>query len=116
MGSHSIIRFWNQPNDVLDLLNCSLSSLVSTYFVILYLSLLFLWELIQRKSDELTLISGDQGESVNNVGNKVALGSKGSSALAPQLSGVNSTATTHTDEFDSSVALLNIVCSFFSLY
>lgn len=72
----------------------------------------FLWEFIQRKYDERSLTYVDQGELVNNVGNKVALGSKGSNASAPQFSGVNSTDTMHPDEFDSSVATLNIVCSF----
>jgi len=75
-----------------------------------------LLELIQRKNDELALALGDQGESVNNVGNKVVLGSKGSNASAHQFSGSNSTGTIYSDEFDSSVAMLNIVCSFFSLY
>lgn len=74
-------------------------------------------ELIQRKNDELALVLEEQGESVNNVGNKV-LGSKGSNASAHQFSGANSTSTStmYTDEFDSSVAMLNIVCSFCSLY
>ena len=68
-------------------------------------------DLIQRKSDELALASGEQGESVNNVGNKVVLGS-----IAHQFSGANSINTTYTDEFDSSVAMLNIVCLFCSSY
>jgi len=75
-----------------------------------------LLELIQRKNDELALALGEQGESVNNVGNKSVLGSKGSSASAHQFSGPNITGTMYSDEFDSSVAMLNIVCSFFSLY
>jgi hypothetical protein len=78
----------------------------------LLLILFFLWEFIQRKHDEITLTSGDQGEPVNNVANKVALGSKGSNNSAPQFSGVNSTDPMHPDEFESFVAALNIVCSF----
>ena len=90
--------------------------------LILYLFVFFTYpfcclELIQRKNDELALVLEEQGESVNNVGNKV-LGSKGSNASVHQFSGANSTSTStmYTDEFDSSVAMLNIVCSFCSLY
>lgn len=71
---------------------------------------------IKRKYGELSLTYVDQGELVNNVGNKVALGSKGSNALAPQFSGVNSTDTMHPDEFDSSVATLNIAIIWFHLH
>jgi len=72
--------------------------------------------LIQRKNDELALALGEQGDSVNNVGNKSVLGSKGSNASAHQFSGPNSTGTMYSDEFDSSVAMLNIVCSFIYLF
>ncbi|KAK7264886.1 hypothetical protein RJT34_32499 [Clitoria ternatea] len=72
---------------------------------------------IKRKNDELALASGEQGETVNNVGNKVVLGSKGSNASAHQFSGANSTTTaSYTDEFDSSVALLNIAIIWFHLH
>lgn len=71
---------------------------------------------IKRKYDELSLTYVDQGELVNNVGNKVALGSKGSNASAPQFSGVNSTDTMHPDELDSSVATLNIAIIWFHLH
>lgn len=66
--------------------------------------------MFQRKSNELAQASGEQGESANNVGNKVVLGSKGSNALAFQFSDASSISTMYTDEFDSSVAMLNIVC------
>ncbi|KAG4970754.1 hypothetical protein JHK84_036855 [Glycine max] len=74
-------------------------------------------KLIQRKNDELALVLEEQGESVNNVGNKV-LGSKGSNASAHQFSGANSTSTStmYTDEFDSSVAMLNIAIIWFHLH
>ncbi|KAG4930127.1 hypothetical protein JHK82_047194 [Glycine max] len=72
-------------------------------------------KLIQRKNDELALASEEQGESVNNVGNKV-LGSKGSNASVHQFSGANSTSTMYTDEFDSSVAMLNIAIVWFHLH
>lgn len=73
-------------------------------------------ELIQRTNDEHTQTSGEQGESLNNAGSKDVSGSKGSNPSALQFSGANSTTTIHKDEFDSSVAMLNTVGSFFSLY
>ncbi|KAF7838921.1 CCR4-NOT transcription complex subunit 10 isoform X2 [Senna tora] len=69
---------------------------------------------VKRKSDELVCASGEQGESVKNVGNKIVLGSKGSNALAHQLSGSNT--LMHIDEFDSSVAMLNIAIVWFHLH
>ncbi|RDX68101.1 CCR4-NOT transcription complex subunit 10 [Mucuna pruriens] len=72
---------------------------------------------IKRRNDELALALGEQGESINNVGNKVVLGSKGSNASTHQFSGANSTDTTmYTDEFDSSVAMLNIAIIWFHLH
>ncbi|KAK7292044.1 hypothetical protein RIF29_07675 [Crotalaria pallida] len=71
---------------------------------------------VKRKSDELALASGEHGESVNNVGSKVVLGSKGSSSLTHQFSGANNTTTMFTDEFDSSVAILNIAIIWFHLH
>ncbi|KAK7388634.1 hypothetical protein VNO78_23456 [Psophocarpus tetragonolobus] len=70
---------------------------------------------IKRKNDELALALGEQGESVNIVGNKV-LGTKGNNASAHQFSGANSTGTMYTDEFDSSVAMLNIAIIWFHLH
>ncbi|CAL0330478.1 unnamed protein product [Lupinus luteus] len=71
---------------------------------------------VKRKSDELALASGEQEESVNTVGNKVVSGSKGSNSLTHQLSGANSTITMYTDEFDSSVAILNNAIIWFHLH
>ncbi|XP_014509331.1 CCR4-NOT transcription complex subunit 10 isoform X2 [Vigna radiata var. radiata] len=71
---------------------------------------------VKRKNDELALALGEQGESLNNVGNKVVLGSKGSNASAHQFSGSNSTGTVYSDEFDSSVAMLNIAIIWFHLH
>ncbi|KAK7330064.1 hypothetical protein VNO77_24249 [Canavalia gladiata] len=68
---------------------------------------------IKRRNDELALASGEQGESVNNVGNKVVLGSKGNNASAHQFS---SNTIMYTDEFDSSVAMLNIAIIWFHLH
>ncbi|KAE9602308.1 hypothetical protein Lal_00050218 [Lupinus albus] len=71
---------------------------------------------VKRKSDELVLASGEEEESSNNVGNKVVLGSKGSNSLTHQFPGANSTTTMYTDEFDSSVAVLNIAVTWFHLH
>ncbi|XP_028753911.1 CCR4-NOT transcription complex subunit 10 [Neltuma alba] len=71
---------------------------------------------VKRKSNELAQASGEQGDSANNVGNKVVLGSKASNALAPEFSGASSTSTMYTDEFDSSVAMLNIAIVWFHLH
>ncbi|KAK4257430.1 hypothetical protein QN277_007020 [Acacia crassicarpa] len=71
---------------------------------------------VKRKSNELAQASGEQGESTNNVGNKVVLGSKGSNSLAPNFSGAGSTSTMYTDEFDSSVAMLNIAIVWFHMH
>ncbi|XP_061350726.1 uncharacterized protein LOC133295872 [Gastrolobium bilobum] len=71
---------------------------------------------VKRKSNELALTSEEQGDSVNNVGNKVVLGSKGSNASAHPFSGANSTTTMYTDEFDASVAILNIAIIWFHFH
>ncbi|KAK7281616.1 hypothetical protein RIF29_09760 [Crotalaria pallida] len=71
---------------------------------------------IKKKSDELALASVEQEESVNGMGNKVEPGSHGSNALGHQFSGVNSTTLMYTDEFDSSVATLNIAIIWFHLH
>ncbi|CAI8610410.1 unnamed protein product [Vicia faba] len=70
------------------------------------LEVIYSIKFIQRKYDELTLTSGDQGEPVNNVANKVAFGSKGS----------NNTDTMHPDEFESTAAALNIAIIWFHLH
>ncbi|CAK8563455.1 unnamed protein product [Lathyrus sativus] len=70
------------------------------------LEVIYSIKFVQRKYDEHTLTSGDQGEPVNNVANKVAFGSKGS----------NSTDTMHPDEFESTAAALNIAIIWFHLH
>lgn len=65
--------------------------------------------LVQKRIEELACASGDQVEAVSNLLNKVTLGSKGST-MAHQLSTANSSNIVYTDEFDTSVAILNIVC------
>ncbi|KAE9609740.1 hypothetical protein Lal_00006566 [Lupinus albus] len=71
---------------------------------------------VKSKSDQLALASGEQEESVSDVGNKVVSGSKGSDSLTHQFSVANSTTTMYTDEFDSSVAVLNIAIIWFHLH
>lgn len=65
--------------------------------------------LAQKRIEELASASGEQVEAASNLLNKVTLGSKGST-MTHQLSGANSSNVVYTDEFDSSVAILNIVC------
>jgi hypothetical protein len=67
--------------------------------------------LVQRKSKELAHTSGEQVETVSNLGNKVISGSKGSGAMTLQASATNSTSVVYMDEFDPTVARLNIVGS-----
>lgn len=49
-------------------------------------------------------------EAVSNLGNKVVSGSLGTNAVAPQFSSASSASIVYTDEFDTSVASLNMVC------
>ncbi|CAL0325653.1 unnamed protein product [Lupinus luteus] len=71
---------------------------------------------VKSKSDQLALASGDPEESVSDVGNTVDSGSKGSDSLTHQFSVANSTTTTYKDEFDSSVAILNIAIIWFHFH
>lgn len=71
---------------------------------------------VKKRSEELACASGEQAEAVSNHGNKVISGSKGSSTVANQLSTANSASTVFTDEFDTSVAILNIAVIWFHLH
>ncbi|KAL4654158.1 hypothetical protein ACB092_01G357900 [Castanea dentata] len=62
-----------------------------------------------KRSEVLACASGEQVEAVSNLGNKVISGSKGSSAA-------NSASIVYTDEFDTSVAILNIAVIWFHLH
>jgi hypothetical protein len=86
--------------------------LVNVFIFVLFVVIhyFFLLLLVQKRSEELACASGEQAEAVSNHGNKVISGSKGSSTVANQLSTANSASTVFTDEFDTSVAILNIVC------
>ncbi|XP_065621995.1 uncharacterized protein LOC112039034 [Quercus suber] len=61
---------------------------------------------VKKRSEVLACASGEQVEAVSNLGNKVISGSKGSSAAS----------IVYTDEFDTSVAILNIAVIWFHLH
>ncbi|GMI89206.1 hypothetical protein like AT5G35430 [Hibiscus trionum] len=63
---------------------------------------------VKKRSEELALASEEQVESGSHVGNKVTSGSKGS--------GTNSAGIIYTDEFDTSVASLNMAIIWFHLH
>ncbi|XVE63680.1 hypothetical protein DITRI_Ditri07aG0039000 [Diplodiscus trichospermus] len=67
---------------------------------------------VKMRSEELARASGEQAESGNNAGNKVASGSKGSGSTTAS----NSGSIIYTDEFDTSVAALNIAVIWFHLH
>ncbi|XP_061964843.1 uncharacterized protein LOC133689113 [Populus nigra] len=71
---------------------------------------------IERKSKELAHTSGEQVETVGNLGNKVISGSKGSGAMTLQASATNSTSVVYMDEFDPTVARLNIAIIWYHLH
>ncbi|TXG61876.1 hypothetical protein EZV62_013239 [Acer yangbiense] len=70
---------------------------------------------VKRRSEELARASGEQAETANNLGNKVILGAKGSGA-GHQISSANSGSLVYMDEFDASVAKLNIAVIWFHLH
>ena len=63
----------------------------------------------QRKSEELARSSREQTDAAAQAANKLMSGAKGPNNL------VDSPSTVFIDEFDASVATLNIVC-FVALY
>ncbi|XWS70736.1 hypothetical protein CRYUN_Cryun03dG0074000 [Craigia yunnanensis] len=71
---------------------------------------------VKKRSEELAHASGEWAESGSNVGNKVTSGSKGSDATTYQFSASNSARIIYTDEFDTSVATLNIAVIWFHLH
>ncbi|GLT29674.1 hypothetical protein SLA2020_045250 [Shorea laevis] len=70
---------------------------------------------VKKRSEELAHASGEQVESFGNVGNKGIPGSKGSVGFSHQIS-ANSGSTIYMDEFDTSVATLNIAVIWFHLH
>ncbi|XP_041007528.1 CCR4-NOT transcription complex subunit 10-like [Juglans microcarpa x Juglans regia] len=70
---------------------------------------------VKKRIEELASASGEQVEAASNLLNKLTLGSKGST-MTHQLSGANSSNVVYTDEFDTSVAILNIGVIWFHLH
>ncbi|XP_042498353.1 CCR4-NOT transcription complex subunit 10-like [Macadamia integrifolia] len=71
---------------------------------------------VKRRSEELACASGEQVEVSSSVGNNVVSGSKGSTATPHQFLAANSSNIAYTDEFDTSVATLNIAVILFHLH
>ncbi|XP_022749644.1 CCR4-NOT transcription complex subunit 10-like isoform X3 [Durio zibethinus] len=71
---------------------------------------------VKKRSEKVAYASGEQVESGSNVGNKVTSGSKGSGTTTHQFSASNSASIICSDEFDSSVAALNIAVIWFHLH
>ncbi|XP_043700841.1 CCR4-NOT transcription complex subunit 10-like isoform X2 [Telopea speciosissima] len=72
--------------------------------------------LIKLRSEELACASGEQVEVSGSVGNNVVSGPKGSTVTPHQFLAANSSSIAYTDEFDTSVATLNIAVILFHLH
>ncbi|OWM65939.1 CCR4-NOT transcription complex subunit 10 isoform X1 [Punica granatum] len=71
---------------------------------------------VKRKSEVLARTSLEQVEATSNAGSRGTLGSKGNaSAPEHQISVANNTSIFYVDEFDHSVAILNIAVIWFHL-
>ncbi|KAF5459199.1 hypothetical protein F2P56_023174 [Juglans regia] len=70
---------------------------------------------VKKRIEDLASASGEQVEAASNLLNKVTLGSKGST-MTHQLSSANNSNVVYTDEFDTSVAILNIGVIWFHLH
>ncbi|OUZ99851.1 Tetratricopeptide repeat-containing domain [Macleaya cordata] len=70
---------------------------------------------VKKRSEDLARAAGEQVEA-SSVGNSVISGSKGSSTTLHQFSAANTTSIAYTDEFDTSVAKLNIAVILFHLH
>ncbi|XP_044464164.1 CCR4-NOT transcription complex subunit 10-B-like isoform X1 [Mangifera indica] len=71
---------------------------------------------VKKRSEELAHSSGEHVENSSNLGNKAILASKGSDASGHQFSAANSGSFVYMDEFDASVAKLNIAVIWFHLH
>ncbi|KAJ6992563.1 hypothetical protein NC653_015837 [Populus alba x Populus x berolinensis] len=98
------------PKKLLGVLNNI--EILSNVVVLSNLSMTFL----ERKSKELAHTSGEQVETVSNLGNKVISGSKGSGAMTLQASATNSISVVYMDDFDPTVARLNIAIIWYHLH
>ncbi|CAL5397177.1 unnamed protein product [Camellia sinensis] len=70
---------------------------------------------VKKRSDELADASSENADAVGNLGNKIALGSKGTNSVAHQFSSANSSHV-YGDEFDTSLTMLNIAVIWFHLH
>ncbi|MBA0754850.1 hypothetical protein Gogos_020147, partial [Gossypium gossypioides] len=70
---------------------------------------------VKKRSEELALASGEQVESGSNIGNNITSGSKGCGTTT-SLPASNCASIIYTDEFDTSVASLNIAVIWFHLH
>ncbi|KAK5811698.1 hypothetical protein PVK06_027058 [Gossypium arboreum] len=70
---------------------------------------------VKKRSEELALASGEQVESGSNIGNNITSGSKGSGTTT-SLPASNCASIIYADEFDTSVASLNIAVIWFYLH
>ncbi|XP_010250204.1 PREDICTED: CCR4-NOT transcription complex subunit 10-B-like [Nelumbo nucifera] len=71
---------------------------------------------VKKRSEELVRASGEQIDTLSSLGNNVSSGSKGSVTSPHQFSSANSTSIAYADEFDTSVATLNIAVILFHLH
>lgn len=71
---------------------------------------------VKKRSEELAHASGENAEAATNLGNKVVSGSKGTNTMALQFSAASSGSMVYTDEFDTSVATLNLAIVWFHLH
>lgn len=70
---------------------------------------------VQKRGEELARTSAELLEASSNLGNKIVSGSTGSH-MTPQFSAANSGCIFFNDEFDTSVAALNIATIWFHLH
>lgn len=71
---------------------------------------------VKRRSEKLALASGEHVEAVNNLANRVVSASKGTNTMSHHFSAASSASIVFADEFDTSVASLNIAVIWFHLH
>ncbi|XP_048332822.2 uncharacterized protein LOC107428242 isoform X1 [Ziziphus jujuba] len=71
---------------------------------------------VKKQSEYLARASVEQTEAAGSQGNKGVLGSKGSSMVSNPFSAVSGAGIIYMDEFDTSVAMLNIAVIWFHLH
>ncbi|KAG5559469.1 hypothetical protein RHGRI_009116 [Rhododendron griersonianum] len=71
---------------------------------------------VRRRSIELAPVSEEHADTVSNVANKAALGSKGTNSVAQHFSTANNSHFGYGDKLDTSVTLINIAIIWFHLH